>query len=261
MTTHKIYCEYHLGDNFSILHLLRHLAIRHPDHQFEFYAHLCHLPEFLPLVQDTPNLNLFDLERGIPDGAINGWKQADAFWASHPLKNDYAAFTRRYYRRLTRKLGFNDPIPDLLFDFPCLEKRDSWPVDYQVLVVNSNPQSAQFLDYTHEDSLDPMIEALSKKHIGVITTKYSPYADSCTLDANAHLPRSGLKCFEIAQLANRIPIHIMVSTGPSWLTMNKWSQPKYRLIMCQNEHVNLVPHVWARTISQAMDELRKAGLI
>lgn len=251
MITHRVYCEYHLGDCFTILRLLYHLAKLHPDHQFEFYAHLCHLPEFVPLVQDTPNLNLFDLERGIPEGAINGWKQADDFWASHPLKNDYTAFTRRYYRRLTRKMRLQDAIPDLLFDFECLREDNGGAFD--VLVVNSNPQSAQFLDYVSEDSLEPMVWALHEKGHRVVTTK--PVVGlACTQHAK-------MSCVEIAQMANRIPIHIMVSTGPSWLTMNKWSQPKYRLIMCANEHVNLVPHVWARTIGQAMDELRATGLI
>lgn len=251
MITHRVYCEFHLGDNFAILRLLYHLAKLHPDHQFEFYAHLCHLPEFVPLVEDTPNLNLFDLERGIPEGAINGWKNAEDFWASHPLKNDYAAFTRRYYRRLTRKFGLQDAIPDLLFDFPCLNE-PTVTFEYDVMVVNSNPQSAQFLDYTHEDSLEPMICALREKGHRVFSTKFSP---------NANGTADFMRCAQIAQLANRIPIHIMVSTGPSWLTMNKWSQPKYRLIMCANEHVNLVPHVWARTIGQAMDELKKTDLI
>lgn len=64
-------------------------------------------------------------------------------------------------------------------------------------------------------------------------------------------------------MANRIPVHIMVSTGPSWLTMNVFSKPTYRLLMIGNgEKVDLDGQtVNCKTIAQAMDELKRAGLI
>jgi hypothetical protein len=259
MKTHRIYCEFHLGDCFSILHLLHYLAKLHPDHQFEFYAHKCYLPEFVPLVDYLPNLTLWDLERGIPEGAINGWKQADDFWASHPLKNDYVAFTKCHYRKLIRKMGFTDPAPGLLFDFPCLEPHADWGIiamlrgGFDVLLVNSAPCSGQFMDYSHDGALDDMARALDVKNRVLTTKKVDDIP--CTRDQD-------LSCADIGCYSNEVPVHIMVSTGPSWLCMNVFSQPKYRLIMAQHEHVNICPEtVWARSIQQAMDELQKAGLI
>jgi hypothetical protein len=266
MRTIQLFNAFHLGDGFANLHLLRYLALRHPEMAFEFYAHQCYLQEFVCFTEDVPNLTLFDLERGAPPKAIDGWKQSENFFASHPLRNDYAAFTKRHYRRLIRKFGLNDPAPGLLFDLPCLAQEVGYEIDFDVLVVNSNPQSGQFLDYTQEDSLEPMVRALMDRGHRVITTKPSrPYGEIFQSSGVDLLPNctqdSGLKCWQIGALSNRIPVHIMVSTGPSWLTFNTFSNPTYRLIMSGQEHVNIVPHVWARTIGQAMGELKRAGLI
>lgn len=255
----RVYCEYHLGDLFCLAHLLRYCAKTHPENQFELFMHRCYLPELLCFAEDASNFTLWDLEKGIPEGAINGWKQAEDFWASHPLKHDYAAFTKRYYRRMIRKMGLVISAPDLLFDLPCLKPHSDWGIismlrnGFDVLLVNSAPCSGQFLDYSHDGALDEMARALAKKNRVLTTKKVDDL--SCTRDAD-------LDCAQIAGYATHIiPNLVMVSTGPSWLTMNVFSKPKYRLIMCQNEHVNLVPHVWARSIGQAMGELSKEGLI
>lgn len=250
----QVYCRYHLGDLFAVAHLMRYCAKLHPERRFELYMFPCFLPELLCFTEDTPNFSLFDLEKGIPDRAIDGWKNAEKFWENHPQKNDYAAFTKRWYRRLIRKFGFTDPAPGLLFDLPCLGERSPIQEPYDVLFVNSNPQSGQFLDYTHENSLDPMAFALREKGLRVLTTK-PIQGFACTRDMN-------LSCLQIAQTANQIPQLIAVATGPMWLCLNTFvRKERFTLIMAEKEHVNLVPSVWARTIAQAMNELRKAGLI
>lgn len=252
----QTYNEYHLGDGFMILSLLRHLARLHPGHQFQHYAHGCYLLELLPMTEDIPNLALVDMDRGLPPGCIPTWKNAQGFWENHPDKLDYVRFLRRYYRRFTRILGFTDPIPtELLFDFPALSKFDPWGNDYDVLVVNSNPHSAQFLDYIHEDSLELMVEALVANGLTVITTKPSKHTKYCTQYRN-------MTCAKIGALSNYIPNFVGVSTGPSWLCFNKWNRSKNRILMVNPETVNLTGDtVNCRTITEAMRALNERGLI
>lgn len=250
--TIQTFNAFHLGDGFCTLHLLRYLALRHPELAFEFYAHQCHLPEFLCFTEDVPNLSLWDLERGAPAKAYDTWKQFGNFWSTHPLKHDYAAFTKRYYRRLIRQFGMNDPAPGLLFDLPTLDFFDRNAVGH-VLFVNSNPCSGQFMDITAEDSLVPMLHCLAARNPVITTKKVDGF--ECTADGN-------MKCVDIGRMSNSVKALVAVSTGPSWLCFNTFAhKSRFNLIMAEHEHVNLAPAVWARTIAQAMDELKKAGLV
>lgn len=257
MTIHDCHCSYHFGDCVIALRLIYHLAQRHPERVWRMAVHRCHLPELQPLVDHQPNITLCDIETfGIQSGSINLWKQDQEFWSTHPLKNDFAAFTKRYFRRLTRKFGLNDPTPGLLFDFPCLNKFLRSDEQPEVLFINSAPCSGQFMDYSHDNALDEMAHALARKN-KVWTTKPVD-GIQCT-----DFPGGRMDCFQIGILANGCKAVVGVSTGPSWLTMNVFSKPAYRLLMIGNgEHVDLTDDtVNCKTIAQAMDELKRVGLI
>lgn len=268
--TFESYNDFHLGDNLIHLNFLRRLAIKHPDHQFRHWLQPCHI-EPLRAIADVPkgNLELASLEGEMavdgsmekrPANARNVWKNAGGFWEGHKLRNDWANFHVAWFALMAGEMGLQSPIADtmdLLLDYPAIVSGLDVP-RFDVLFVNSQPCSGQFLDFDTAHCMDPMINALVENGLKVVCTQPTPCGAPCTRDW-------GLNITQIGSLSLTVPYHVMVATGPMWTTFNIWNTltTKLRLLMLGNgERLNMpVPIEQVSTKDQAWKALERHGLL
>ena len=254
------YNEYHLGDNLVHLHYLRKLALAYPDREFNhfmpghFIPTLCH-------IADVPNRNikLFDLSVHGPSGQ-NAWKNVGGFWSHHKHRGDWTLFHLDWFKNLADGIGLKTPFTSaeqFLFDYPQLTKC-AMPVmdDYDVLFVNSEPCSGQFLAYT-ADEMDAMMVAMMENGLRVICTKPTNCRADCT---SAH----DLSITQIGNLSLRCKYHVMVATGPMWTTLNVWNvnTTDLRLVLLdKGERLTFpVPIEQTDSIAEAWAILERYGL-
>lgn len=247
----ETWCRFHLGDNLAHLHFLRALARRRPDERFIHFVEPCHLDQLGEVVADLPAIQLRGLlEASAP--VIDVWKNAGGFWQDHPQRNDYAAFHLDWFAHLAERLGFPrvfDRPGDLLFDYPALDRlkrlrfisrraRNGWDL-FDVLVVNSQPCSGQYREYDRVDFLDPLIrELVDAGHSVVVTQKSEVPGVVWTGDMHMSISDIGL-------LSRRCTHHLMVSTGPSWPTINLWNAERegVRCLLLDPERVLIDPRI------------------
>jgi len=252
--THYSYNEFHLGDSLIHMHFLRHLALENPGHKFVHHVHPCHISQLNEVIEDIfPAVRLWPLdgtEANNPEFR-NVWKNAGAtvtdggpapnyvpgFWEKHPLRNDYAGFYLAWFQYLAAEMGLKSPFnnrEDLLFDYPKLQEKSNKGLlercrgfnRYDFLVVNSQPSSGQLMAYNTTEYLTPLIEELAERYVVITTQPIKPTRPTlniaCTRDYN-------LSVSEIGILSNFTDHLIMVSTGPSWCTFNKFNQDSVKL--------------------------------
>lgn len=271
---HRSHCALRLGDNLAALHLLRGFARAHPDRRFIHYAHLAYIHQLAEVVCDLPNLQLCDLESVAepwsPECAndywhmaprpllrsVDMWKNAEGFWEHHPLRLDYARFMLEHAHRLKARFGLEhnpfERTEDLLFDFPALA---SWEFPaFDCLVVNSPPQSGQLPGYSKE-GMELLVGELAQR-MSVWTTGRTRHAP-CTLDRN-------MTVAQIGAMSRFCRVIVMVSTGPSWCTINKWNAEtiEHRVILLHPERVELAKNtVHAANAEEARRMLMLRGVL
>lgn len=255
------HCALRLGDNICHLHFLRAQAKANPEIHFAHHAFGYYLPQLVEVVADVPNISLHALEHtGQPADSFDAWKNTGGFWERHPLKNEYAEFMLEWFSKLAGRMGlcstFTKPT-DLLFDYPALEpdKPASDPFDF--LIINSSPMSGQAQGYNLKE-MDGLIGALAGNYT-VVTTQRGRNPVQCTQD-------NGLTVTQIGRLSLRCRYILMVSTGPSWPTLNLFNAMtvEKRIIIIQHERLGLTlaertEHV--QTVGQARAALLSAGLL
>lgn len=243
--THATSNPFHLGDNLVWLNALRRIA-RESAHKFWHFSDPDQLTQLVAAVEDVSNIELFSYDsdqwRKWKPSAINVWKNHREYWVKHPDRWNWAEFTLSHHNHLARKMGLRTRFThrdQLLFDFPALNPNDLVPGMwfYDFLIVNSRPNSGQLscmADHSVND-LDDLAIELSKKY-KVLTTR-PVLGLECTWDTQKSLT-------DIGRISMICQHHIMVSTGPSWLTMNTTnhhhSAGRTRLVMLDNgERLNL----------------------
>jgi hypothetical protein len=276
--THHSYCEFHLGDNLAHLHFVRKMALRYPGEHFSHAAHECHLKQLAEVVQDVPNVTLVKHEDRHPE-ARDVWKNAHGFWERHVLRNDYAGFYLAWFNTLAGEMAARAGRPlesplrsaaDLLFDYPAILESPgvcSWVFLREVqrpelLFVNSQPCSGQFRAYDSLTYLDPLIKDLAERYRTVVTQPTEIRLSdgsriACTRDWD-------LSITGVGKLSLLVKYIVMISTGPSWPTMNVWNQEtvKFRLVFLDREELGLTRNtVQVNTIEGAYARLRAAGLL
>lgn len=270
ITTHN---DFHLGDNLFQLHFLRKLAEAHPDRHFMHFAHECHLPNLRQLAMGCPRVRLLPLTHR-PEGTLDSWKNAGAgtpaggYFEKHPDRNDYYGFYLDWFREQAGRLGFESPLQtrgDLLFDYPALLDATPLSSPFDILLVNSQPCSGQFMAMASDDGhyLDNITIDLTKAGHRIITTQAVPalaaegLAAPCTRDY-------GMTVTGIGNLALHCHTIIMIGTGPAWPTMNKFcrSSVRRRILLFEPERVEGFgqwPHVKDR--EELRDVLQRECLL
>lgn len=302
-TTHHTYCEFHLGDNLFHLHFLRALARARPDERFLHAAHGCHLEQMREVVADLPNIALIRLEDRAPE-SVNAWKDAGGFFGRHPRNWAYYEFYLEWFAELARRMGLESPfttMTDLLFDYPAL-RRPVWrDVEFDTLLVNSQPCSGQWMAW-HRADQTLLMEGLARRmaeKTRLIVTQAVPEMDaSCSACGAAvhydphsalwhHLgnegalrdaeheacaPRSKMLCTregnlsvsQIGALSLRCRNLVMIGTGPAWPTCNVFNREsvKLRIVLLDPERVNYDPAIrHARDFAEMEAMLTAEGLL
>lgn len=269
MTTHHTYCEFQIGDSLIHLHFLRKLAAIYPSHRFVHGVKPMHFAQMREVIEDLPNIELISFPERDP-ASLNIWKNVNNFWASHPLRDDYANFHLDWFRDLAQRMGvvespFRTPS-DLLFDYPALLQPTSLSKPFDVLFINSAPCSGQFRAYLNgpagpgdfnPEYFDPLIAELAAKNYRVVVTARTkvPHVP-CTLDF-------GLTITGIGNLSLYCPTVLMVSTGPSWPTFNVWNRStvQTRIAFLDREKINLAPNTFeVSSLDAAREVLRSRGI-
>lgn len=268
---YRTHCALRLGDNLCHLHFMRKLALRYPAEHFVHFAHRCYLPQLVDLVSDFENLKLRDLE-SVSDGtgdfwsmrphaelnSRDAWKNAGRYWESHPMKNDWVEFSLQHFARLSWEMGLLNPIEctsDLLFDYPALRSNEFRASRFDMLIVNSSPLSNQIPSFNLAE-MENLVGELTQRHNCIVTAP-TRFNVPCTQTQNMSVTQIG----DLSRFCRYI---VMVSTGPSWTTLNVFNQEsvEYRLIILDRERINLSANTdHASTVEAARQALMKRGLL
>ncbi len=258
MTTIQTHCALRLGDNLAAVHFLRGLAKKYPDLHFRHAAQLCYVRQLVEVVCDLPNLQVVDASTH-KGHSWNLWKNADGFWESHALKNDYAGHMLAFFAMMAERMGLQSPFAnpeELLFDYPALHKDNlPFPVKpFDALIVNSPPLSGQW-QKGDGVALNTLVQSLSQRY-RVVTTHPTRLNVLCTQNVMFSVTNIG----QLSQLCRFI---VMVSTGPSWPTFNVWNKDlELRLIFIDSETLGLSKNTeQCQTVAQAERVLKVRGLL
>lgn len=247
--THTTYNAYHLGDNLVHLNFLRKLALQHPDRTFDHCANPAHVAQLAPVVRDVPNVRLVD---ACDQTAINAWRGSENYWHQHPQRNDFVAFHKDWFRKLAAQMGLESPIQsaaDMLFDYPELAPSGAPTARFDYLIINSVPHSGQLAGFNPHD-FPRLVASLQARGKVCITTSPTGLCE-CTNNGQHGLDVTGIGRLSIS--ANCI---MGVATGPIWTTFNKWNQEARRVILLDNERLDLVEGVrHVRSVREAMEYL------
>ncbi len=258
MITHHTYCALRLGDNLAALHFLRKLAERYPDHQFRHAAHVCYLNQMIEVVYDLENIKLLPLEYRDAK-SLSLWKNEGGFWENHPRKNEYAVFMLEFFAMAAQEMGLVSPMQfwtDLLFDYPAIQKKEPLVEPFDALIVNSPPLSGQAPHY-QIDAMDFLISDLAKKYKILLT-------HPSRVQGTVSTSNRGYSVTDIGNCSLFCKLIVMVSTGPSWPTLNVWNRESVerRFVILQNERLGLgTNEVYAPDVTGIKSRLHEYGYL
>lgn len=269
---------YHLGDNLVHLNFLRRIALANPDREFVHYSASQYRWQLKEIVEDVPNIKLADIDqfRGNPPGSINAWRGANGFWYQHPDRNDFVKFhVESWFPHLASRMGVENPVKSreqMLFDCPAIRKAETGshlPVPFDVLIINSPPQSGQFLGFDKQ-SIYSLAWIMLNAGKQIISTAPIPglYDDATNrmIEVSCTQGPPYLSVAAIGHLSLHCKVILMIAAGPCWTTFNIWNSSSasgpFRVILLDQERLHLAPRtVHCTNIPAAALELQKAGLI
>ncbi|MDY0197621.1 MAG: hypothetical protein RBR68_07385 [Tenuifilaceae bacterium] len=209
----EFYNEYHLGDCIFHLHYLRHLD---KNIDIDFYVSSNYINELGMHIKGYNNINLKNITNYNKSG-YNSWIGEIYFlpenWTEEVML--YDKFYLKWFDYLSNKIGVDNPVKDMLFDYELLGYNSDF--NYDILFINSIPYSAQI---TYPINIIDKKAIELSKNFNIITTRKINNLP-CTLDYNMNL-------INIAQISNNVSYIIGINTAPIILTMNKFNISKVK---------------------------------
>jgi hypothetical protein len=263
--TFYVYNTWHLGDLMLALHLLRALALRHPEVCFYFFIQQQYIPQLREMIADMVQIILQPFESPLwfehSREAIDCWKNAEGFWELNENRWDWSKFMLEHHRWVSGRLGFESPFHspmDLLFDYPALDPSGQTREEADFFIVNSEPQSLQLRAMAASGSvyMSEFIRRLGKNH-RVVTTLPAEGAIWSTVDRKMTIS-------QIGRASRWFTHHVMVATGPMWPTLSKFNHEansnRHRIALLDNgEMLNLPGLTQMRSVEELFDFARCFG--
>lgn len=249
------------------LHFLRHLAKANPQIHFIHFGHAHVLEECSAVVEDIPNIDLFSFDGeqwpALRDDSICVWKNFEGHWEKSAKRWDWSAHTLEHHAWTAARMGLESPFnhrEQLLLDYPSLNPNNiGGSYFYEALFVNSEPCSGQFKPMAAHGSgyFDEIIKSVARK-FSVITTQ-PVFGVECTRDSKKSLT-------DIGRISLLCRHHFMVSTGPSWPTINTSNHHhgsgRVRVVLMDGgENLNMPGIEQCSSRETLIPWIRKAGLL
>jgi hypothetical protein len=203
------HCIYHYGDHIQNMVYLNSLAMNNKDKTIYYGINQSQIAQVKEL-SDQKNLLVVPVN-SVSYNSIDLWKNRFQYWRMSPYKKTYYVFYEYFFNYISVKTKINNPLNSkrsLLVDinYECSDEY----INFDILIVNSIPKSNQF-KYSVAD-FNAVIKTLNST-FKVITT-YKVPGVNCTTDDNLTLR-------EIGKLSLFCKVIICISTGPSWMVLNK----------------------------------------
>jgi len=229
--------DWHLGDNLIHLNFLRRVAQQMPNEKFIHAAKGNYLPQLYEVVDDLPNIELIELSQRSAK-SIDCWKNRKGDFYNHPKRNDWVQYHLEFFDGLARDLGVINPIlvsDDLLFDYPAIGARACG--DFDVLIVNSEPQSNQLRNIGYRE-YETLIGILIAHNRQVATTAPTNRPEiPCTI--NLPLGRTFCSVTDIGTMSLHCKLIIGCVTGPMWPTLNVKNKTLPRILLLSDEYIKI----------------------
>jgi len=230
--TYEFFNDWHLGDClFQCLYFHR-LAPKFPNDEFVLHCRDEHHKQLAETVEHLPNVKLLPNDPSKPRG-INCWIGAGEHWHKHPNRNQMLPFWLEWFGIISKQAELPNPfktITDLWWDFPSIDKPTPLSKPFDFLVVNAQPLSGQVNVNTSE--MNALIGLLRDKGHSIVTTNPSIPGVPNTFE-------QGISVSGIGNVSNFCTYHLMISTGPSWLTWNKSNVGKVKFRMILLDYIKL----------------------
>jgi len=205
------------GDNLEQLNYVRKLCYAYPNYEFVQYTNEDQLEQLQEVIEDLDPQVTLKFHGHKPDEAHHTWIGHEGFCRMWPGRNnDRVGFMIAWFQNLSKRAGVESPIKcaqDLLFDYPALTKPVVFQENFDVLVINSEPQSGQYRGFSRE-GIDNLARGLAQSNKVITIEKVDDLP--CTR-------AMGLSLTEIGSLSRQCRAVCGVSTGPMWPTFNVWN--------------------------------------
>lgn len=217
-------CKFHYGDNILNLKFFYNISriLKENNIMIHYYYDNNQIKNRVELERyvDKETLHL-DILSNCPSDAVELWMGSDINGITH---GDFDVYFRHFYTQILQVLH----LEDRGIDVSLYQKEDYLLSIYNglddsfknidVLVLNSEPQSGQFL--YNKDEMDAMCKKLSKQY-KIVTS--SPVDDTipCTM-------RSGLTIQDIGAISTHTKCIVAVYSGPLTACFNQYSKDHIR---------------------------------
>ena len=229
--------EWHLGDNLIHLNFLRRVAKEMPDEKFVHAARGNYLPQLQEIVNDIPGIELIELSQK-SSKSVDTWKNRRGDFYTHPLRNDWVKYHLGFFNDLANDLQVINPIrvpDDLLFDYPAISAGRCG--EFDILMVNSQPNSSQLTGIGRQE-YETLIGILLAHGRHIVTTAPSIREEvPCTI--NLPLGKSYLTVTDIGNISLNCKLIIGCVTGPMWPTLNVKNKTLPRILLLDQEYINI----------------------
>lgn len=213
-------CKFHYGDNILNLKFFYNISsiLKENNIMIHYYYDNNQIKNRVELDRyvDKETLRL-DVLSNCPSNAVELWMGMDINGISHA---DFDVYFRHFYTQILQALHLEDKGIDvslyqkedyLLSIYSGLD--DSFK-NIDVLVLNSEPQSGQFL--YNKDEMDQICKKLSKKY-KIVTSSPVDETIPCTM-------RSGLAIQDIGAISTHTKYIVAVYSGPITGCFNQYSK-------------------------------------
>lgn len=245
-----------LGDCLLHAHWMRAAMKANPGVRFGFFVREEILGEIWDALHGVDRV-LAPLQHAPSDSIVVPLHAADM---PHGMDlTDFVGCKVWQYQRISEVAGLRPALlgrNEWLMDCPEILRPSILTHDFDVLVINAEPRSGQWMGYYPAD-LGSLVADLRKK-CRVVTTHKAPGVDCLVTDHYA------LSVAQIGNLSLHCRAVVAVATGPIWPTFNIFNRDRnlLRVVLIDRERLDFgLPVEHCATVERAKEVLASNGFI